>query len=392
MSDSVQQLIIDALQPYATAIDKLFPICAKIAYLILVTALCTTVWGGRGGHPAQLVWKLLACCFVVTAIANWGDWVKPKDGLFSQIGQGIAAEIDQQAGLGSYEQMAQQEIKNSQSSWTDIYGSLKYTAYQMLDLGIRVLTLLTKILQYALLLLFYGLGPIFLAFLCIQTTTPIGKKFLFIMAGFYWWDVIWKLVDIIALGILHFGGFTNFLLYPLASIWLIAGYILGPVFGTKLFTAGHTGISHMAGSAAMRFGTRGGYAAGGRAVGSLKAAGAALAAIATGGTAAVATAGVKTAAASPIPSIPSTSSDATATKGALGVGETAKVGKAAITRTSPNTFSMDGSEHNGDPNSASDLARALHATTFSSTEKATIRTAMSARQKKNQQVAEKFPV
>ena len=406
--DAVQETIIDALQVFATAMDNLFPIACKVAYLILVIALATAVWNGKGGSPTQLIWKIAACCLIVSVMAVWGDWVKPGTGLFSDIGEGIADSINQKAGLLKFQTAANSALaqaKNEAGAFA-IFESLKYGALVLLYWLANALRWLVKTVQYAVILFFYGIGPIFLATLSIQTTSPIGKKFLFTLAGFYLWDLILRLVEIITVGIMTFGGFTNYALFPIAAIFLIVGYIIAPILGTKLFTAGHTGISHMAGNAAMRFGSgpKAGGKVGGMAVGStLKAAGAAVAAVATGGASKIASAGKifsnlgssTTKAAAQKTASTGTQGATTNSSGPVGVGDTVQAGKASIKRTSPNTFAMGGSEHNGDPNSPADLSRALNATTYSATEKSGIRMAMSSRnlkQEKNQQVAQEFPV
>ncbi|MDR1146884.1 MAG: fatty acid desaturase [Verrucomicrobiales bacterium] len=418
---AIQETIIDALRTFSSAMDNLFPVSCKIAYLILVTALATAVWNGREGSPVQLIWKILACCFIVTAIAVWGDWVKPGSGLFSDVGEGLAESINQKAGFSAYNTNASEAIEKakSETSALAVFENLRYAAFKMLDWLATALRWLVKTLQYTVILFCYGIGPIFLSLLAIQATSPIGKKFLFMLAGFYLWDLIWRLIEIIAVGILHFGGFTNYALFPLAAVWLILGYILGPIFGTALFTAGHTGISHIAGRMATQAASKASSKTPGQAWNTLKNTAAQSAKLVTGpvgAAAAVASAGGKLLGKltgigkSAAPTGANVAADngtgttakgtTTASSGPVSVGETAQAGVAQIKRTSPDTFSMNGSEHNGNPNNATDLNRALNATTYSAADKSAIRMSMAQRntparnltQEKNQQVAREFPV
>jgi hypothetical protein len=405
--DTLIQVIYDTLIPMA---DGIYVVCQRIAYALFTIALIAGVLQRhQGANPKQLLLLFASLFVAVVCVTLMPDWLKHPYGLMWEIGDGISETV-RKSNYAAYKDLAKsvQESAPTGTGW--LYAALSQFWYIQIDNITQALRNLMRILQVGLITFGYAVSPLFCAMATWSVTRNAAIKFFSTLVSFFLWGLVWRFVDAAALAAVSFGGGPlAILIFNLTTLFILIGYVLGPFFITKLFTAGTSGLGHMAGHTGTHIATSSGRSAFGaiknavtKGLKTAATVGAGTAAaVATGGTSAVAQAGIKAGTTAAGTATKAATAAASSATGPVGVGETAAAGKASITRTSPNTFTMGGTEHNGDPNNAADLNRAFGATTFSSSEKSAIRMAMSARntppprdlkKEKNQQVAQEFPV
>jgi hypothetical protein len=403
------QFFYGALNPMA---DGIYIVCQRIAYALFTIALVAGVLQRhQGANPKQLLLLFASLFVAIVCVTLMPDLLKHPDGLMWEIGDGVSDAV-KKSNLNAYASFSDEVRSNALPGTGWFYAALAKGWMNGMSNLTSALSALMRILQVGLITFGYAISPLFCAMATWSVTRNAAIKFFSTLVGFFLWGLVWRFVDAGALAIVGNANSTGplaLLTWNLTTLFILIGYALGPFFMTKLFTAGTSGLGHMAGHTGTHIATSSGRSAFGAiknaVMKGLKTAATVgagtAAAMATGGTSAVAQAGIKAGTTTAGVATKAATAAASSATGPVGVGETATAGKASITRTSPNTFTMGGSEHNGDPNNATDLNRAFNATTFSSSEKSAIRMAMSARntppprdlkKEKNQQVTQEFPV
>jgi hypothetical protein len=402
---NVAEIMVEAFGRLFMAADSVYLISRKAAFILLVIALVVTAWRGRTAQDVAIwLWTLLALIFATITIAQWLDITRPPDGAAWQFGQAFAKVVGN-ANSTTLDQFLDRVMDGfPEPSWTDVILYFKVIATSLCTVLSQIVIFLMRLFQMAMIAVLYSLGPIFIAFICLNVLRSPGVRYMFTMFSMYTWELAWKFVDIGSEALASFGSTSGDGYNPgmivLALIWAILAPIFMPIFLSRLFVSGASGIAETAQGFAMgRMSASVGAIAKNptgtlASLGRVAAAATGVGAVASVGQAAFSA--MKSAAGKVMSTAKQaatngnkgTNGDAVApTSGPLQSGQSMKVtdpdGKSAIAsikRNDANNFSIGKQNFKGDPNKPETLFNALAQTHLNHADQATVRHAMSSRQ------------
>jgi len=394
---NLAEATVQAFSRLFTFADAVYLISIKVAFLVLTAALISTGWKGRAANDATVwFWSLLSLLLAVIVIGHWLDITRPPDGAAWQFGQSLASAVENVRPNSLVDFFNDEQQKNSDFSIMDIFAAIKFGLILLCVTLSKAVVLFMRIIQIAMIAILYSLGPIFVSFICIGVFRNAGIRYMFTLGTMYLWDLAWRFVDAGSEALLSFGGTdgggNNPLMLPLALCWAIIAPIFMPIFLSRLFISGASGISDTAQGVAM-----GQVSAVGRSfsngIGSQtpKQLGQGLAtrtaAVATGvgaaagfASSALSRIGKMMSGAKQLATGESGGSQKSSSSGPLQSGQAIKVGGTSLKRNSAESFSIGKQHFSGDPNNANILYSALTQTDLSHASQATIRHDMRERQ------------
>ncbi len=250
------QAMVDAFGRLFIFGDATYSITQKVAFIILCAALITQGWRGRAVQDVTLwIWALLGLLFATVTIAQWLNITRPPDGAAWQLGQSLAKAIGD-ADTNSMKSYLDQVQKDApEVSWVNLTQNMKNFTVEALIYTSLAVVFFMRILQMAMIAILYSLGPLFISFICIGVLRHSGIRYLFTLASMYTWDLAWKFVDAGSEALMAFGSSTgqgyNPLMLPLALLWAIVAPIFMPIFLSRLFVSGASGLAEAAQGFAM---------------------------------------------------------------------------------------------------------------------------------------------